>query len=232
MSGNEEEQNPALDLLLPQRRFSREEWLTLIEHRLNSIKPYLDNFTLETMGEKHFLPYGSGFNLTELRENKITFDGWTEGVLDSQGLFFASPRCDWEQWDYEKERIEMPLWGMLRNGSLVSMTLYLDIKNHRVDGDKHSGSVGDVVRVVIKETDVATILSFYPDAHLEGENNGPSHLWWQLGKQIEEFVSRRGHLYRDAQKLQKQFELEDMLLKRTGADKREETEKDEVACTS
>lgn len=227
MSDNKTE-NPALDLLVGKRRFSREEWCTLITHRLDCLRPYLDNFSLETMGENLFVPYAISVKLGELRKKEIPFDGWTNGILKNQGLFFASPRCDWEQWNYEKERIEMPLWGLLRNGLLVSMILYLNIKDHRVDGDRHSGSVGDVIRVVIEEIDVATILSYYPDSHCNSERIGPWYLWWQLGKQVEEFASRRYYIYQDAQKLKKQFELETMLLERTGAQHPEKKETEEI----
>jgi hypothetical protein len=208
--------NRALDLLVPPRRFTREEWCTLIEHRLNCLKPHLDSFTLETMGQTHFIPMAHWVTLEELRQKNVPFDGYTDDLLSSQGIFFTGTRCDWEQWDHQAGVITYPLWGILRNGSLVMITIHFNIITHEYLNNHKGYSAGEIIRVVIEKTDVATIVSKYPDSHMNSETVGPYYLWWQIGRNVKEYAEKRYWLYQKASGLQEQFEIEDGLLGRTG----------------
>jgi len=243
MSEKEKEQNPALDLLVPKRKFSREEWRTLLEHRLNSLKSHLKYLTLEKLGEEKFLPYTDFFSLNELQKRGISittkvevekgglFSGKTKKILECQGLFFESPRCDWEQWFYEKCRIERIAWGILRDGTYILINFHHNIKSQYVSNGKHHGSVGDIIKVFIEQTDFATILSYYPDNHLDSGWVGPRHMWWQIGKTIKDYAGKRYDLYRYAKKLQDQFELYDHLLDQTGPQERKKNEKEEASAS-
>ncbi len=221
MSGSQESTNPTMDMLVTPRRFTRQEWCTLIEHRLDRIRPCLSHLTLETLGQFLIVPFGMGIALSQLRDQGVRFSTipWrnVRSLLNYQGLFFSSNA---ERWDHELRQITLPLWGLLRKGPLVMMTLHFAMNNLSSD-EKPAWSAGEVTSVVIEDTDMSTILNQYPDSHYCTENNGPSYLYWQIGQAIEGFASRRYHLYLDAQRLEEQFKLEDTLLERTGAQKRE-----------
>ena len=211
--------NSVLDLLVPKQRFGREDWLKLIESRLNRIKPHLDNFTLKSLGQHLYVPYAQGLTLSDVFARGVPFDGHKAGMINEQGLHFTSPRSDFVQWKKEENRIERVLWSFLRRGTYILITLHYNLEDLCPGCQK----VGDLSRVIIEETNLKVILSHYPDSHLQSESIGPAYLWWDIGRRVEEFTSSRRSLYESAKRLQDSFLLEEMLLERSGAGRPEST---------
>jgi hypothetical protein len=214
---NQEDFMPAVKtdeyaLLIPRQEITFGQWLLLISKRLAMIKPHLDQFTLEKLGDFQFEYFGtSKYRLNRLKELSVTIKG-SDNLLDKQGLFFQVPQNFSQQWNLDKMIATHSVWGFMRDEKLILITITFEITHYEKTEGKAYGALGHVIDITIEESTLQKILDHYPMTIDDNQNTGLHFLWWNLSDKVNEYVQKRKLLYNRALELFEQFDRQDFVM--------------------
>lgn len=187
-----------LELLCRIKPLSDEEWLELVERRRQIITPYLDSFTLSTLGQVEFLHSEAGIHQIR-HDSPECFGGQFD--LKTQGIFNTT----------FMSRIQFPgsvlndsggvqyVWGLTRNGEwIMAGVTYNNVRGYKGRGYQRA------IRVEIEKTTIPLILSvckFTCEA-----------VWLTLEHAVLSFEQNRKKLYEDASHLSRMCQIESLVL--------------------
>jgi hypothetical protein len=194
--------------LFREKPVSHEEWVSLVRERAQRLKPHLDRFTLNELGNVYCI------NGERLQEDTLTRDNPTvmskEGhTLKTRGIFGIQPHdsiqtfpgTGFQPWPGGR-RVpdgQKKLWGLIRTGSWVVVTItFIGVPGYKDRGREQA------MQVTIEETALESLI--------EKTSVPPREIWDGLGEAVQNWKAHREQLAHVAAHLAEQINIEDRLL--------------------
>lgn len=182
-----------LEILTRSTPLTDAEWESLIERRVERIKPHLDSMSLEKLGDTKCLMSGSSYHAIGDSTPEIVCDLPHWAGLNTQGIFGFSSRS--------KSDGQLFIWGLTRKSPAFVLT--------KVEWKWESGYKGRGYERASRLTTHKTTLSEIREIGLATYKE----IWERLGEAVFDWMVDRHRLLQPAEELARAFAAEDAALK-------------------
>ncbi|MDP2593716.1 MAG: hypothetical protein Q8P36_00010 [bacterium] len=186
-----------LQRLIARHIFTTEDWVSLLEERRAMIKPYLDRFTLEKLGDIKCLRNG-GFSSHPLKDDSPSVSYFTA----TKEHFSLETQATWGGdmhvlgYDQTTQMPQQSKWGLSRSGLwLLAIVSYYEERTPRYYERAR--------QVHISSVDL-------PDLLLRSKRR-PQDIWEELADRVRTWLYHNESIYRSLKELDRTFQEDNSL---------------------
>lgn len=198
-----------LDILARQNKLTHEDWIELIEARLQKIKSSIRDMNPLSIGRMKIIHdyFGTHSIMDDNPEVIGKFDLETRGIFPCDRVPI-SITTEYHRKNGQGAAIAATekFWGYTRNGKWISIELYTTNERVQYKHPDRTERRAYAKKITIMESTFTDICVF--------TEREPEYFWKRFGEVIKAWSEQREFLYDQSQKLAREVEFEEILLGR------------------